>query len=57
MKWHRRRRWMTLAALTLGTTLQLSTCQQEAALLGIRTAFTSFTLPFNQLIRQFLLGF
>ncbi len=57
MKWHRRRRWMTLAALTMGTTLQLSTCQEEAALLGIRTAFTSFTLPLNLFIRQFLLGF
>jgi hypothetical protein len=48
---------MTLAALTMGTTLQLSTCQEEAALLGIRTAFTSFTLPLNLFIRQFLLGF
>lgn len=45
-----------LAALCLGTTTQLSTCREDAALLGVRTAFSSVTLPINTAIRQFFFG-
>jgi len=57
MKWYWRRRWMVLAAMTVGTTLQLSACREEAALLGLRTTFSTFTLPVNEWIRQFILSF
>ena len=56
LRLYRKRRWVALAALTLGTATQVSACQQEAALLGLRTAFTSFTLPINTLIQQFIYG-
>lgn len=45
-----------LAALCLGSVAQLSTCRSEAALFGLRTAFSSITLPVNTIIRQFFLG-
>jgi len=44
------------AAMTVGTLAQLATCREEAALLGLRSAFTSVTLPLNQLLRQLILG-
>ena len=56
MRWYCRRKVMLLAAMTAGTALQLAACREEAALLGLRTVFTSFTLPFNQFIRQLLLS-
>ena len=56
MKWYWRRRWMMLAALTAGTTLQLTACREEVALLGLRTAMSTFTLPINNAIWQFFFG-
>lgn len=40
----------------MGTVTQLSTCREQSALFGLRTAFTSFTLPVNTFLRQFFLG-
>jgi len=45
-----------LAVICLGTTAQLSTCREDAALFGVRTAFSSVTLPINTAIRQFFFG-
>lgn len=56
MRRKRHRQWVMLAALCLGTATQLSTCRSETALLGLRTAFSSITLPINTVIRQFFLG-
>jgi hypothetical protein len=42
------RKWFVLSALLTGTTLQLSACQQELSLFGLRTLFSSFFLPLNQ---------
>lgn len=53
MKAYRRRRWCLLAALTAGTTLQISACREDAVLLMLRTAFTSITMPMNNFIQQF----
>lgn len=47
---------MMLAVMTMGTALQLSTCREETALFGLRTAFSSITLPLNQLLRNLLFG-
>lgn len=46
-----------MAAMTLGTAFQLSTCREDAALFGLRWAFSSITLPLNVFIRDLLLGF
>jgi hypothetical protein len=54
MRWYRRRKWLMLAALTMGTTLQVTACRDEAALFGLQTAFSSFTVPINEFIRQFI---
>ena len=51
----RHRKWIVMATLTMGTAFQVSTCQNDAALFGLRWAFTSFTLPINTLIRDLLL--
>jgi hypothetical protein len=51
-----RYRWLTLAGLCVGTMFQFSNCREDVALLGLRTAFSSITLPINTLIRQFFLG-
>jgi hypothetical protein len=56
MRRYWRKRWLVLAVMTVGTAMQLSTCRQEVALFGLRTAFTSVTLPVNTFIRQALLG-
>ncbi len=56
MRLLRRRRWLVLVAMTVGTAMQLSTCREELALFGLRTAFTSVTLPINAAIQQILLG-
>ncbi len=56
MKRIRRQKWIMFATLTIGTALQLSTCREETALLGLRTGFSSVTLPINVFIRQFFLG-
>lgn len=53
-KYVRHRKWITLATLTAGTVLQLSTCQNDAALFGLRVAFTSITLPINVFLRDVL---
>ncbi len=55
--YYRRRKAILLATMTMGTLAQVSTCQQEAALFGVRTAFTAFFLPLNQLLRDLLLVF
>jgi hypothetical protein len=57
MRRYWRQRWLVLAIMTVGTAMQLSTCREETALFGLRTAFTSVTLPINVAIQQFLLGF
>ncbi|MFQ5501685.1 MAG: hypothetical protein ACE5EQ_05215 [Phycisphaerae bacterium] len=56
MKLYRSRKWILLATMTLGSTLQLATCREDAALFGLRTAISSITLPINQAIRDFLLS-
>lgn len=55
MKWHRRQKWIMLAALTIGTTFQLTACRDEAALFGLRTVFSAFTYPIDLLIQQLIL--
>lgn len=57
MKRIRRTKWIMFAAMTVGSALQLSTCREETALLGLRTAISSITLPINTLIRQVFFGF
>lgn len=44
------RKWLALATLTCGTTLQLSACRDELGLFGVRTAFSTIFLPINNLI-------
>ena len=56
MEAYRQRKWIVLAVMTCGTTFQLSTCREDLALFGVRTLFTSFTLPLNQLLRDILLS-
>lgn len=53
MKWYMRRRALLLAALATGTTLQLSTCAEQASLFGLQVGVSSFTLPLNRIIVQF----
>jgi hypothetical protein len=55
MKWYRRK-WMFAAALTMGSVMQLTTCQQEAGLFGLRWLFSSFTLPIDIYLRDFIIG-
>jgi hypothetical protein len=55
MNWYRRK-WMFLAAMAMGSVLQLSTCREETALFGLRWAFSSFTLPIDVYLRQFIVG-
>lgn len=55
MSAYRRRKWIALAVLAMGTTLQLTACREELSLFGLRTVFTSFTLPINQFLRSLLL--
>jgi len=56
MRRYRRRKWILLAILALGTTFQVSACREDAALFGLRVAFYSVTLPINQLVRSILLN-
>ena len=56
MRRYRRRKWMLLAAMTLGTAFQLTACREDAALFGLRVGFSSVTLPINQFLRSILLG-
>ncbi len=56
MRRYRQRKWMLMAAMTLGTAFQLTACREELALFGLRVGFTSVTLPINQFIRSVLLG-
>ncbi|HPF37601.1 MAG TPA: hypothetical protein P5081_15380 [Phycisphaerae bacterium] len=51
----RHRKWIMLATLTMGATMQLASCQDDFALFGLRWAFSSITLPINTLIRDLLL--
>jgi len=55
MSWYRRK-WILVAGLTIGTALQVSACQENLALFGLRTLFSSVTLPIDVLIRQLLLA-
>ncbi len=57
MRAYRHRKWLMMAALSMGTVLQIATCREQAAFLGLRSAFSAFTLPVNQAIRDFLLAF
>jgi hypothetical protein len=57
MKWYVRRKWLMLAALTMGTTLQITACRDELALFPLRTLFSAFTVPINQYIVQFIFSF
>jgi len=45
---------MMLAVVVMGTTSQLAACQQDAALFGLRTFMSSFSLPVNQLLQDLL---
>ena len=56
MKWYMRRKALLLAALTLGTTFQISACAQASSLFGLQVFFSSFTLPLNQLLVQVFAG-
>jgi hypothetical protein len=51
-----RRRRRLCAALGIATAFQVVSCQENLALLGLRTAFSSLTLPINEFIRQFFLS-
>ncbi len=57
MKFYLRRKWMMMAVLSMGTAMQITACREDAALFGLRVAFSSVTLPINQFIRVFFLGF
>lgn len=50
----RHRKWIALATLTMGTAMQLASCQDDLALFGLRWAFSSVTLPINIFIRDVL---
>jgi len=52
---YRQPKWLALVAVTCGTAFQFSVCREESALFGLRFLFSSFTLPINQVIRDFLL--
>lgn len=56
MKWYMRRRALLLAAITVGTTFQISACAEAANLFGVQVLFSSFTLPLNQLLVQIFSG-
>ncbi len=49
-RWIIRRRGAIAAAVTMGTCLQAANCVQEAQLTAVRIAFSSVSLPFNQLL-------
>ena len=53
MKWYLRRRVLLAATMTMGMTFQLSACQDQAGLFGLRVVASTFTLPINQFIVQF----
>jgi len=48
------RKWAIMAALTMGTALQLAACREDLAMFGLRTLFSSITVPINQLIQQII---
>lgn len=50
----RNRKWIMLATLTMGTAMQLASCQDDVALFGLRWAFSSITLPINVFLRDAL---
>jgi putative Mn2+ efflux pump MntP len=50
---YHKRKWMMLAALAVGTAFQVTACGDQLAMLPLRIAFSSVTLPINTLIRQF----
>lgn len=54
MTTRRRMKWLMLAATAMGTTFQLAACQQDAALFGLRTFMSSFSLPVNQFLQDLL---
>ncbi|HUN81078.1 MAG TPA: hypothetical protein VMV81_06155 [Phycisphaerae bacterium] len=51
-----RKKWAILAILSFGTVFQIANCGTELSLLGLRTAFSSFTLPIDILIRNLILA-
>ncbi len=48
------RKWAMMAALTIGTAWQLAACREDLAMFGLRTLFSSITVPINQLIQQII---
>ncbi len=54
---HRRRKWLLFAATAMGTTFQLTACREDAALFGLRTFFSSFSLPVNTFLQDLLFAF
>ena len=50
----RNRKWIALATISMGSAMQLASCQDDAALFGLRWAFSSVTLPINIFIRDIL---
>jgi hypothetical protein len=57
LKVYRRQKWIALAAVTMGSVMQIADCRSDLALFGLRTAFSSITLPINTLIRDIIFGF
>ncbi len=57
IKAYRRRKWLLLAATAMGTTFQLTACREDAALFGLRTLFSTFTLPVNTFLQDLLFAF
>ena len=51
-----RKKWMILTLLSFGTVFQIANCGTEFSLLGLRTAFSSITLPIDILLRNLILG-
>ena len=51
---YRRQKWIFMATLTMGTLMQWSVCRENTALFGLRWAFSSVTLPFNELLRSLI---
>lgn len=57
MKAHWRRKWLLLAATVMGATFQLTACREDAAMFGLRTFMSSFSLPINTFLQDLLFAF
>jgi hypothetical protein len=56
LRLYRNQKWIALAALTMGSVMQVADCRNDAALFGLRWAFSSITLPINTFIRDLIFG-